>query len=956
MRVKTKKCMLGVLAACSCLAITGGLAVTQEAKAENVVKPNFYVEEGAEARLHGEESGIRFYAYIEKGYYDALTEKKVTVSVNKAENPVASEAMTFTFENFTDADLQDGYYVMKASIIYNKLTPEQTAVAYPMELAATASVTVGGETVYATNTDSVRSMRGVALSAIANGETNNLVYRYIGDGDNALEEGEYTQITSGGAMYYANDKLGMASIMGGVPKGTVLKEAYANAEKLDFDYYYDAMQGEDMLVVSFKNADLANKEENYLALVAENGNVYNVMMNYTTQAIPVQKLTDTMEADYRANTGDTLTFTLPMEATMGMTNMSNLIYKVTDGNGTEIPVTAVSGNTFTVAKASVAKGDSVMKITMYGQIFEISVYVADLIIKTETDLQSYAANFSSYLAASKLVALGADIKASAYTTLGTADNTDPMNATPAFTFDGRGYSITGYTFYWGIIGHQFNGTLKNLALVNCTTGKAGRGVISTKLWKNGVVENVYIKNCYPDSASSGVAFYAFGNSATDVGGIIKNCVIDISGTTTATDNFLTANAYCYGGTITNVYGVGGKTKFFHVNNGVATTVSDNKIYADSVALGMDTAATNNLVNVSSVWTVKDGGFYFGDMLVASVPLDVEYDIDLSDSVENYQIDLTKIGDYKAADVTEVTLTSGTAVTFSAGEGSVLNVAKTSLSSLAKGMNGLTIKVGEKTFIVKLYVADLIIYNNEDLVTYNTNFTTYSAAGKLIALGASFDASACTALGADSKTNTAYAKHTLDGRGYVISNLSIKISIMGNPQSGTCTVKNLGLINPTMTSDAGTAAGVFFDSYFDSNDIIENCYVKGLTSTGANKGYHNLVGGHNGNKGGTFKNVVVDYSTVSFGTDNYTTGSVYSNGGTLTNFYGVGAYTKFYHGHGGNTAPTLTNCKAFTTVDLLLSDMSDGNAAATLAGNGAWNVKEGKLYFGSTVIGTLPAST
>jgi hypothetical protein len=144
--------------------------------------------------------------------------------------------------------------------------------------------------------------------------------------------------------------------------------------------------------------------------------------------------------------------------------------------------------------------------------------------------------------------------------------------------------------------------------------------------------------------------------------------------------------------------------------------------------------------------------------------------------------------------------------------------------------------------------------------------------------------------------------TFDGNGKTISDLVGTQGLFEYVRGEYAQIKNLGLIDPNIHSEAGNSAGSL--AGFLRNGTIINCYTQGGSVSGNDR-----IGGLVGNNSSSIANC---YSSASVSGGARIGGLVGANSnGTITNCYAKGSVSGNYYAFGGlvggNYAGTIKNC-------------------------------------------------
>ena len=148
--------------------------------------------------------------------------------------------------------------------------------------------------------------------------------------------------------------------------------------------------------------------------------------------------------------------------------------------------------------------------------------------------------------------------------------------------------------------------------------------------------------------------------------------------------------------------------------------------------------------------------------------------------------------------------------------------------------------------------------------------------------------------------------TFDGNGKIISNLTITgesySGLFGYVRGEHAHIKDLGLIDPNVYSEAGNSVGSLVGSL--RNGTIINCYTQGGSVSGNDR-----IGGLVGNNSSSIANC---YSSASVSGGARIGGLVGGNSnGTIINCYAKGSVSGNYYTFGGlvgqNDSGTIKNC-------------------------------------------------
>ena len=317
-----------MIALCSILAITATTAsvalAVNSASAETLsTSENFYMTDIVEIRTVTDENAIRWSTNVTQAYWTSITETYDSATIefhtviNRAENPVAEDAMDFSyiFENGETPTFTDGVYTYYHAIYFDNLQSELEAKysdaetvnaylqkAYSMELSATAYVRIvrdGEEDVIiaAENADNTRSMQGLALDKLSSGnydsDDEEAIKSYVGS-----ENYTCTPSTEIDSFYSAETKTGTI-ILNNLGMETISADAdvYVGAKKVNATIVENK--------ITIEGLTLTEKEDYTLNVYNGNGEAYAQTVKCATKILTtladfnmfIQSSTDA-EGDY----------------------------------------------------------------------------------------------------------------------------------------------------------------------------------------------------------------------------------------------------------------------------------------------------------------------------------------------------------------------------------------------------------------------------------------------------------------------------------------------------------------------------------------------------------------------------------------------------------------------------------------------------------------------------------
>ena len=317
-----------MIALCSMLAITATTAsvalAVNSASAETLsTSENFYMTDIVEIRTVTDENAIRWSTNVTQAYWTSITETydgatiEFHTVINRAENPVAEDAMDFSyiFENGETPTFTDGVYTYYHAIYFDNLQSELEAKysdaetvnaylqkAYSMELSATAYVRIvrdGEEDVIiaAENADNTRSMQGLALDKLSSGnydsDDEEAIKSYVGS-----ENYTCTPSTEIDSFYSAETKTGTI----------ILNNLGTETISADADVYVGSKKVNATIVenkITIEGLTLTEKEDYTLNVYNGNGEAYAQKFKCATKILTtladfnmfIQSSTDA-EGDY----------------------------------------------------------------------------------------------------------------------------------------------------------------------------------------------------------------------------------------------------------------------------------------------------------------------------------------------------------------------------------------------------------------------------------------------------------------------------------------------------------------------------------------------------------------------------------------------------------------------------------------------------------------------------------
>ena len=570
--------------------------------------------------------------------------------------------------------------------------------------------------------------------------------------------------------------------------------------------------------------------------------------------------------------------------------------------------TTVSGLGSTLS--TVGETNNVRFINADGEVYQVPFVSATHLISTADELKNYINSYDASVDTTGWYAVLTDN----ITISNQWDTGKGGNVYFRGTFDGLGHMVTGPIYSWnafglfgGVVGTA--GTIKNVGFDGLYSPAGGAYALSG--YMAGTMENVYVK---ATTAAASQYVKVQYNGTTKKNGVMKNCVFDV--TYTGTQGAATAEG-----------SAGNRTNVFTIGNTTDTLCTGN--YATTAAF---LAAQGENACWSGHWTFNDFGLCFGDTLVAQYATETKataygaaytYANNAYTKQDTFTVDVSSlIGNAENYTVLldgEEVETDGVLT---------LNVANYTMGSTHE----VTVAANGKVYSQPFMVVSHAIGTEAELKTYIDNNgstdetaiaeekTWYAVLTDDITFTTRWDAG---------KANSVAFRGTFDGLGHMITGPIYAWNsggLFGAIQAGAI-VKNVGFDGLYSANAPANALSGFLSG------TMENVYVKASTANTAQ--YVRFWGG-------TVKNCVFD---VNF-TGSTAGKTIWNKWGSFSNIFSIGSVDASINSDG--SANDITTNYA-TVADFISEQLANVNTT-----NGwnmdVWSVKEGKLYFGTALVG------
>ncbi|MBO5737577.1 MAG: hypothetical protein J6S04_07185, partial [Clostridia bacterium] len=482
------------------------------------------------------------------------------------------------------------------------------------------------------------------------------------------------------------------------------------------------------------------------------------------------------------------------------------------------------------------------------------------------------------------------------------------------TFDGLGHTVKGTVFGYGVYGMfgglTANATVKNIGFENLIGIEASTTHHVLSGYMSGTMENVYVKGT-PERAPRYVKIAYSGEANRN--GIMKNCVFDV--TYVGTQERVTT-----GGEAKD------RTNVFTIGNTTDTLCTNYATQADFLATQAENITAENGWNMN-VWSVGNFGLCFGGDLVA------RYAVETKDTVygasytyannaytkqDTFTVDVSSLigeaTDYTVLLDGEEIQTNGVLT---------LNVADYTMASRHEVIVAANGKVYSQPFMVVSHAISTIEQFGAYLRSYdNTSPSEAQIAEETTWYAVLTNDIVFTEEWVWGRASNSWLRGTFDGLGYIVKGPVFGYGVYGlfGGVSTGAVVKNIGFDN--LYGHDGSTTHNVLSGYMTGT--MENVYVK--TTTAKSPQYVRLMGG-------TIKNCVFDVTFM--GTVGKT---IWNSWGTKTNNFSIGN----------------ANAESITTNYATVADFISAELAKITEANGwnmnVWSVKEGKLYFGTALVG------
>lgn len=613
-------------------------------------------------------------------------------------------------------------------------------------------------------------------------------------------------------------------------------------------------------------------------------------------------------------------------------------------NGTNVTENA----TLTSGSATVAYSD--LSGVTPGTNATVTVYTAEKIYTCDTFVASFVISDND-----EWVAFLNDLKTngtntSLYAVLDdnvTVTTSDSVNGHNFYgTLDGRGHTVDCANGFIKLFGN-FEGTIKNIAFTNYTTHSNNNGMNHAFFHKiNGTLENVYLHVKSMVKPSGGQVSSVANNVYSKAN--LNNVIIKTDCTSSIMPSMLGVGntGFDNNATLNNVY--------FIADSAIYTTPNSHSNQYDTLKSWYDANENSALFN-DNVWGVSRGYLTLGGNKLGL--------INNPQSIGEVYYATSTAQDFKVtgfSGTAEEVIIDGTDVTSyctlsTAGE---ISVSSTAMSTLSNGEHTVSIATSQALYSATLVVGTYVLSTSEEFVFFFK--TTYTGAtgvktGKattnatsswyvVVANDITVTDSTYTGNGAHttSSTSSEVCKFmgVFDGRGHVISNITVQRSIFGLIRGNTAIIKNVSFVNGKTTLNSNSHQGFLVIGASDGA-VIDNVYIQ-YTSSGASG---DNVGFISSCDSVTIKNCVVNVSfNSSASISSFVGGSRYVNV-TCSNFYAVSNI---------NHSSTNSAVNLSLSVDAMIANFlnEDDNTYALPSGfNDYWSINSmtGEMKFGTATV-------